>query len=349
MSFSSGNPVAVLIDAEHVDAADAASAIAALSERFAPLILHAFGDFRSPHLQAWCDILDSHGGQALQVTPAPGYQNSVHICLTMNVMELLQADRASAICLFCGRGDFSQLAIRVRRAGLPVYGFGTSSGQAAMAPFFDSWHVITEDGGDEAEPFPVETLPLPEIAAAPGDAGPPAPAGGETVAPVLDRTAEDAVARAFEITDADIEAAVQSARSLHQAGEPLAPAGHAANAPADPGFDDTDAMAAIEGKARSAPPVVDNPPPLADMALGSRLTEDATILLSGFISDNLNGNGYALLADVAHAATATDLLVPPEKKDDPYDHLKRLLESDGRFEIARMPIGGVESEFVRRV
>ncbi|MEZ5812137.1 MAG: NYN domain-containing protein [Rhizobiaceae bacterium] len=336
MSFSSGNPVAVLIDAETVDAADAKGAIAALSERFAPLILHAFGDFRSSDLQAWCDILDEFDGQALQVTPTAGYRNSVHICLTMNVMELLQTDRASAVCLFCGAGDFSQLAIRVRRAGLPVYGFGTTSGRAAMAPFFDSWHVVTDDGDGGDERYSAEPLPLPGNGLGFDTA--------EPVMPVTNEPAEKVIARAFEFTDADIETAVQSARSRR--GSPEAAEGDGYDA----GDNDDDAMAAIEGKSRQpASTVVDNPPPLADMALDGRLTEDATILLSGFISDHLNGNGYALLSDVANAATATDLLVPPHKKADPYDHLKWLLQSDGRFEITRLPMGDAEPEFVRRL
>ncbi len=126
MSFSSGNPVAVLVDAETVDARDARAAIAALGARFPPLILHAFGDFRDSSLQAWCDVLDELEGQALQVTPTAGHHNSVHICLTMNAMEIVHSDLAAAICIFCGEGDFSQLAVRIRKAGLPVLGFGTA-------------------------------------------------------------------------------------------------------------------------------------------------------------------------------------------------------------------------------
>lgn len=363
MSFSSENPVAVLVDAESVAASDARSAIAALAIKFPPLILHAFGDFRKPELQGWCDILEEFDGQALQVTPTEGHLNSVHICLTMNAMEIIHADRASAVCIFCGDGDFSQLAVRVRKADLPVLGFGTSQGGVTMSPWFDSWYVIGDEDDPETayfdlseelpedednaayEPAPLsaatdeQARPVPEPVAAHPSQGT-MPDDAPFFAEYAETMADDGV------TDADIEAAVHSARA-RPFGAEMAHADGERSAADE--FDDVDVMAAIEGKASCIPTVIDNPPPLADEHGGEVLTDDVTLLLSGFITDNLNGNGYALLADVAHAATVTDLLVPPEEKSAPDAYLRQLVAEDARFEITTIPMGNGEPEFIRRV
>lgn len=339
MSFSSGNPVAVLVDAESVDAGDARSAVAALSARFAPLILHAFGDFRNSALKTWCDVLEEFDGQALQVTPTEGHENSVHVCLTMNAMEIIHAESASAVCIFCGSGDFSQLAVRVRKAGLPVLGFGTAEAGKPMAPWFDSWLVIGAGEFYELDPPPAGT----EQVHAAAQTEP----GNEFVEPpVVTSVGADV---ADDVTEVDIEATVQSARTRVAENEPENHARGEAYPTADTSLEDVDVMAAIEGKRNLPRETVTNPPPLADDAMGEKLTEDATLLLSGFITDNLSGNGYALLSDVANAATATDLLVPPEKKTSPDEHLKRLVASDTRFEITTMPMGSGEPEFIRRV
>lgn len=362
MSFSSGNPVAVLVDAESVAAADARSAIEALAIKFPPLILHAFGDFRRPELQGWCDILEEFDGQALQVTPTDGHINSVHVCLTMNAMEIIHADRASAMCIFCGDGDFSQLAVRIRKAELPVLGFGTSQGGVVMSPWFDSWYVIGDEDDPETAYFDLsEELPEDNE----DTACEPVPdeqhrsefepvAWHPDVDPMLNDSSvfvEQAAATSAEdaVTDADIEAAVHSVRTRSCGAGVVEPDERGEEQSAAEEFDDVDVMAAIEGKTLYAPTVIENPPPLADEHDGGVLTDDVTLLLSGFITDNLNGNGYALLSDVAHAATVTDLLVPPEEKSAPDAYLRQLVAEDARFEITTIPTGNGEPEFIRRV
>ncbi len=336
MAFSSENPVAVVIDAETVSAPDAVGAIAALAEKFPPLILHAFGDFRMSELRGWCDVLDEFGGQALQVTPTEGHDNSVHICLTMNVMEILHGGRASAICIFCGTGDFSQLAVRVRKSGLPVFGFGTAESGETMAPWFDSWQNIDVDYAvdDELEALDEAVELQPETDSV--VAGPAAVAKDEIAADEkVDRLAgfrpifSQPASRQAEERPAEV--AVDVADQI------------------DDQLDDIDVMAAIEGKSGGKIAKIRNAPPLSDENLNGKLTEDATLLLSNFITDNLNGNGYALLSDVAHAATAASLLVPPEEKAHPDEYLKRLIADDGRFEITALAEGDGKSEFIRRI
>lgn len=367
MSFSSENPVAVMIDAESVSADDAQGAVAALSAKFPPLILHAFGDFRRPELQGWCDILDEFDGQALQVTPTAGHENSVHICLTMNVMEILHADRASAVCIFCGSGDFSQLAVRVRKAGLPVFGFGTDLRGHSMAPWFDSWQVIGENN-DYVE---TEFLGHPDAYPSADEADVEDSGGLTSEQPDArhddelagfrpihrpetdsdngsDEDTQTAV-QSDRVTDADIQSAIQSEQFRDHASAIDADEEYTQPRQTDDSLEDIDVMAAIEGKRDCGLAKVRNVPPLSDDNLDGHLPEDATTLLSGFISENLNGNGYALLADVAHAATATDLLVPPEQKSHPDEYLKLLLQNDRRFEITALPVGDIEPDFIRRV
>ncbi|MEX0345916.1 MAG: NYN domain-containing protein [Rhizobiaceae bacterium] len=288
MSFSSGNPVAVLIDAESVEAGDAKNAVAALSARFSPLILHAFGDFRDSALQEWSNILEEFEGQALQVTPTAGHENSVHICLTMNAMELLHADSASAVCIFCGNGDFSQLAVRVRRAGLPVLGFGTGRSGETMAAWFDSWQVIgIDDEGDFEQPSDLWTEDdAPEEVAfvaeqlEQGDGHyltePQAPAelahAGEVAAPEKYAASKPVTTK---VTDTDIVAFAQAQR-LRGSDDETGPADHEVDA----GLFDADAMAAIEGKSPAQQRITTEPPPLADMTPGMEDDPDVGELLT---------------------------------------------------------------------
>ncbi len=226
-----------------------------------------------------------------------------------------------------------------------------------MAPWFDSWHALDEtDGGVFVNAGGVDTSEG-KFGVAMENADPMDVAGEPVSIEANSQTEDMSVgeerqsieAAGPDVTDADIEAAVQTARTRQSQ---CAEWPHSAitDGPSDDEiFDDIDAMAAIEGNGRNTATVIKNPPPLSDEEAGSLLTDDATLLLDGFISDHKDSNGYALLSDVAYAAISTDLLVPPPNKGQPDSYLKQLLDGDRRFEIVRIESGDRESEFIRRL
>src|SRR3546814_8466995 len=83
-----------------------------------------YGDFSSPRLKSWSDILARHAIVPYQNFAYTSGKNASDIALVIDAMDLLHSGRMDGFCLVSSDSDFTRLAARVREQGIDVFGFG---------------------------------------------------------------------------------------------------------------------------------------------------------------------------------------------------------------------------------
>jgi hypothetical protein len=116
--------LAVLIDAENVSASIADRLFEEIARIGDAIVRRIYGDFSGTRLASWNAAVGRHAIQPRQqVACVPG-KNSSDIALVIDAMDLLHRGDMDGFCIVSSDSDFAGLAIRMREAGVKVYGFG---------------------------------------------------------------------------------------------------------------------------------------------------------------------------------------------------------------------------------
>lgn len=151
--------LAVLIDADNAQP----SVIGELLEEVAKFgiagVKRIYGDFTSPQLGKWKDVLLEHSIQPQQQFAYTRGKNATDSSLIIDAMDLLYGGRLEGFCLVSSDSDFTRLAQRLRESGMTVYGFGE---QKTPDPFVQACDrfIYTE----VLRPAAAETPPVPATA-----------------------------------------------------------------------------------------------------------------------------------------------------------------------------------------
>jgi hypothetical protein len=116
--------LAVLIDADNASPRIAAGLFEEIARIGEASVRRIYGDFSSPRLKSWADILARHAiVPHQQFAYIPG-KNASDIALVIDAMDLLHTGRFEGFCLVSSDSDFTRLASRIREQGVDVFGFG---------------------------------------------------------------------------------------------------------------------------------------------------------------------------------------------------------------------------------
>jgi len=116
--------LAVLIDADNASARIAAGLFEEIAKIGEASVRRIYGDFSSPRLKSWADILAAHAILPHQNFAYTAGKNASDIALVIDAMDLLHSGRFEGFCLVSSDSDFTRLAARIREQGVDVYGFG---------------------------------------------------------------------------------------------------------------------------------------------------------------------------------------------------------------------------------
>ncbi len=97
------------------------SEIAGLGES---IVKRIYGDFTSTQSAQWKKILNQFSIKPMQQFAYTTGKNSTDSALIIDAMDLLHSGNINVFCLVSSDSDFTGLALRIREAGLLVYGFG---------------------------------------------------------------------------------------------------------------------------------------------------------------------------------------------------------------------------------
>jgi len=116
--------LAVLVDADNAQASVIAELFAEVARYGTPTVKRAYGDWTTPNLSGWKDVLHLHAIQPIQQFRYTTGKNATDSALIIEAMDLLHGGKVDGFCLVSSDSDFTRLATRIREAGLSVYGFG---------------------------------------------------------------------------------------------------------------------------------------------------------------------------------------------------------------------------------
>ncbi len=124
MAQSTNDKLAVLIDADNAQASIVSELLAEVSRYGTASIKRAYGDWTTPNLRGWKEVLHKMAIQPMQQFSYTTGKNATDSSLIIDAMDLLHSGNLNGFCLVSSDSDFTRLATRIREAGLMVYGFG---------------------------------------------------------------------------------------------------------------------------------------------------------------------------------------------------------------------------------
>jgi uncharacterized LabA/DUF88 family protein len=115
---------AVLIDADNTSPRIVEGLFEEIAKFGEASVRRIYGDFSSPRLKSWTEILQKHAIDPYQQFAYTTGKNASDIALVIDAMDLLHSGRLDGFCLVSSDSDFTRLASRLREQGADVYGFG---------------------------------------------------------------------------------------------------------------------------------------------------------------------------------------------------------------------------------
>ena len=135
--------LAVLIDADNAQPSVIKGLLAEVATHGVSSVKRAYGDWTSPNLKGWKEVLHLWAIQPIQQFSYTSGKNSTDSSLIIDAMDLLHAGKLDGFCLVSSDSDFTRLATRIRESGLLVYGFGEKKTPDAFVAACDKF-VYTE-------------------------------------------------------------------------------------------------------------------------------------------------------------------------------------------------------------
>lgn len=120
----SNESLAVLIDADNASAAIIGPLLAEVAKLGTASIKRIYGDWTTPNLGPWKQLLLEHSIQPIQQFRYTVGKNSTDSAMIIDGMDLLHSGRFAGFCIVSSDSDFTRLAQRIRESGVRVYGFG---------------------------------------------------------------------------------------------------------------------------------------------------------------------------------------------------------------------------------
>ena len=116
--------LAVLIDADNASRTAMKDVMAEVAVYGTPTVKRIYGDWTSPNMSTWKSIL-----LETAITPIQQYgyttgKNSTDSAMIIDAMDILYSGNCDGFVLVSSDSDFTRLAIRLREAGMKVYGMG---------------------------------------------------------------------------------------------------------------------------------------------------------------------------------------------------------------------------------
>ncbi|MCC5453368.1 NYN domain-containing protein [Rheinheimera sp. UJ51] len=127
--------IAVFIDADNAPAQKMDKVLAELARYGVVNIRKAYGNWKSPKIKPWEDILHDFAIQPIQQFDLTKGKNATDMALVIDVMDVLYTKNVDIICLVSSDCDFTPLVTRALADGKFVIGFGE---RKAPLPFVNS-------------------------------------------------------------------------------------------------------------------------------------------------------------------------------------------------------------------
>ncbi len=155
-SESQQSRIGVLIDADNAQPVVISALLSEVAKYGIASVKRAYGDWTTPRLKGWKDVLNEHAIQPIQQFSYTSGKNATDSAMIIDAMDLLYSNRLQAFCLVSSDSDFTRLATRLRESGMIVYGVGEKKTPrpfvSACDKFVYTEILMEEDDEDDGAP-----------------------------------------------------------------------------------------------------------------------------------------------------------------------------------------------------
>ena len=116
--------LAVLIDAENIPYKKINEIMIEIATYGMPTIKRIYGDWTESAVKGWKKILLENAITPIQQYSYTSGKNSTDSAMIIDAMDILYSGKVEGFCIVSSDSDFTRLAIRLREAGMMVYGIG---------------------------------------------------------------------------------------------------------------------------------------------------------------------------------------------------------------------------------
>jgi uncharacterized protein (TIGR00288 family) len=116
--------IAVLIDGDNIPSAHVKEMMEEIAKYGNPTIKRIYGDWTSPHLSKWKNLLLENAITPIQQYAYTKGKNATDSAMIIDAMDILYSEKVSGFCIVSSDSDFTKLATRLREAGKQVIGIG---------------------------------------------------------------------------------------------------------------------------------------------------------------------------------------------------------------------------------
>src|SRR4029077_6132493 len=124
--------LAVLIDADNIPYVNIKGMLEEIAKYGTPTFKRIYADWTKPTVSGWKTVLLENA-----ITPVHQYsytsgKNATDSSMIIDAMDILYTGRVDGFCIVSSDSDFTRIALRLREAGIKVFGMG---GQKTPSPF----------------------------------------------------------------------------------------------------------------------------------------------------------------------------------------------------------------------
>ena len=116
--------LAVLIDADNVPYSNIKEMLEEVAKNGTPTSKRIYADWTKPTVSGWKNVLLEHAITPIQQYSYTTGKNSSDSALIIDAMDILYSGKVDGFCIVSSDSDFTRLAIRLREAGMKVFGIG---------------------------------------------------------------------------------------------------------------------------------------------------------------------------------------------------------------------------------
>jgi uncharacterized LabA/DUF88 family protein len=129
----SDTKIGLLIDADNAPAVKIDLILSELAKYGMVNIRRAYGNWKSPSLQSWENVLHEYAIRPIQQFDYTKGKNATDMALVIEAMDLLYTQKLDAFGIVSSDCDFTPLVMRILTSGHRVYGFGEKKTPAPFA------------------------------------------------------------------------------------------------------------------------------------------------------------------------------------------------------------------------
>ncbi|MBL7471514.1 NYN domain-containing protein [Robertkochia sediminum] len=116
--------LAVLIDGDNVPSTYVKEMLQEIAKYGNPTLKRIYGDWTKPSLGKWKKVLLENAISPVQQYGYTRGKNATDSAMIIDAMDILYSGKVNGFCLVSSDSDFTRLAIRLREAGMTVFGIG---------------------------------------------------------------------------------------------------------------------------------------------------------------------------------------------------------------------------------